>query len=54
MTYNLDNALRAVQDARTAIMLETNNPVNRKEQEEALENMQTLLNEVEDMIKNHG
>ncbi len=54
MTLNLDNALHGVQEARTAIFLETGNPLTTMEQEQALEDIQTKLNEVEDMIKAYG
>lgn len=50
MSQNLDTARSRLQDARTAIFLETNNPENTLEQEEALEDMGTLINEVESMI----
>ena len=50
MTQNLENALHGLQEARTAIFLETGNPRNTLEQEEALEDMQTMINEVESMI----
>ncbi len=51
MTYNLENALHGVQEARTAIMLETGAPLNTDEQEAALEDIQELLNIVEAKIK---
>ena len=51
MTQNLENALHGLLEARTAIFLETGNPVNVMEQEEALEDMQMKINEVESMIK---
>ncbi len=50
MTQNLDNARHGLQEARTAIFLETGNQLNTMEQEEALEAMQVLINEVESMI----
>lgn len=50
MTQNLENALHGVQEARTAIMVETANAATQ-EQEDALEDMQLKLNEVEDMIR---
>ncbi len=50
MTQNLDNALHGVQEARTAIMVETSD-AETLEQEDALEEIQTLLNEVETMVK---
>ena len=50
MTQNLENALHGLQEARTAVFLETGNPSNTMEQEEALEAIQTKLNEVESMI----
>ena len=54
MTYNLNNALHGVQEARTAIMLETNAPLNTDEQEQSLEDIQDALNRVEEMIKAYG
>ena len=50
MTQNLENALHGLQEARTAIFLETGNPSNDMEQEEALEVIQMKLNEVESLI----
>ena len=50
MTQNLDNALHGVQEARTAIMIETGD-AETLEQEDALEDIQLKLNEVESMIK---
>lgn len=50
VSLNLDNARHGLQEARTAIFLETGNPVNTLEQEEALEAIQVMLNEVEAMI----
>lgn len=50
MTLNLDNALHGVQEARTALMLESGT-FNTPEQMEALESMQESLNEVEVKIK---
>ena len=50
MTSNLDIARTRLQEARTAIFLETGNPVNTLEQEEALEVMSVLINEIESMI----
>ena len=50
MTYNLENALHRLQDARTAIFLETGNTLNTIEQEESLEAMSILINEVESLI----
>jgi len=49
MTFNLDNALHGVQDARTALMLESGS-FNTPEQMEALTAMQESLNEVEQKI----
>lgn len=54
MTTNLDNAIHGLQEARTAIFLETGNPLNTMEQEEALEAIQTLINEAESMINAYG
>jgi hypothetical protein len=53
MRQNLENAVHGLQEARTAIFLETGNPVNTDEQKEALEAMSTMLNEVESMINAH-
>ena len=50
MTQNLENALHGVQEARTAIMVETGD-AETLEQEDALEEIQVKLNEVETMIK---
>lgn len=52
MTQNLDNALHGVQEARTAIMVETSN-ADTLEQEDALEEIQIKLNEAETMIKDY-
>ena len=53
MNTNLDNALHGVQEARTAIMVETGD-ADTLEQEDALEDIQVKLNEVEAMIKTYG
>ena len=53
MTYNLENALHGVQEARTAIMLATAD-ADTLEQEDELEVMQRLLNEAEVKIKDYG
>lgn len=53
MTQNLENALHGLQDARTAIFLETGK-TNTMEQEETLEAMQIMINQVEDMINAYG
>ncbi len=50
MTQNLQNAVHGLREARTAIFLETGNPSNTLEQEEALETIQGLINEAESMI----
>ena len=50
MTQNLENALHRLQDARTAIFLETGNELNTMEQEEALEAMSIMINEIESLI----
>ncbi len=50
MTQNLEQARKRLQEARTAIFLETGNVLNTIEQEEALEAMSILINEVESMI----
>jgi len=54
MNQNLDNARHGLQEARTAIFLETGNSLNTIEQEEALEAMGVLINEVEAMINTYG
>ena len=54
MTQNLENALHGLQEARTAIFLETGNPSNDMEQEEALEAMQIKINETESLINAYG
>ena len=50
MSQNLDNAIHGLQEARAGIFLETGNPSNTLEQEEALEAIQVLINEVESLI----
>ncbi len=50
MTQNLDNALHGLQEARAGVFLETGNPLNTMEQEEALEAIQVKINEVESLI----
>ncbi len=50
MTQNLDNAIHSLQEARADICLETGNPSNTLEQEEALEEIQRLINEAEGLI----
>ena len=50
MTQNLENAKHGLQEARTAIFLETGNPSNTLEQEEELEDIQMKINEIEAMI----
>ncbi|KKL62115.1 hypothetical protein LCGC14_2188440 [marine sediment metagenome] len=50
MTQNLDNALHGLQEARAGVFLETGNPLNTMEQEEALETIQVLINEAESLI----
>ncbi len=47
MTQNLENALHRLQDARTAIFLETGNQLNTMEQEEA---MSIMINKIESLI----
>lgn len=51
MTQNLENALHGLREARAAIFVETGSPLNTKEQERALEDIQAKINEVEGMIK---
>ena len=53
MTENLDNAIHGVQEARTAIMVETGD-AETIEEEDALEVIQRMLNEVEEKIKVYG
>lgn len=53
MTQNLDNALHGVQEARTAIMVETGD-AHASEQKTALEDIEWLLKHVEAMIKAYG
>ncbi len=53
MTYNLNNALHGLQEARAALMLETGD-AETLEQEDALEEIQVLINEVERKIKLYG
>ncbi len=50
MTQNLENAKHGLQEARTALFLETGNPSNALEQEQALEDIQRLINEAEGLI----
>ncbi len=45
MTSNLDIGRTRLREARTAIFLETGNPTNTLEQEEALEAMSILIKE---------
>ncbi len=54
MTSNLENARHGLQEARTAIFLETGNQLNTMEQEEALEAMCIMINEIEVMINAYG
>ncbi len=53
MTQNLDNAIHGIQEARTALMVETGNSLITMEQEQALEEIQVKLNEVESMIRTY-
>ncbi len=53
MPSNLDNALHGVQEARCAIMI-VSGDADTLEQEDALEDIQLKLNEVESMIKAYG
>ncbi len=53
MIQNLTNALHGVQEARSAIFLETGTLDNTEAQEEALEAIQGLLNEVEALINGY-
>ena len=50
MTQTLDNARHGLQEARAGIFLETGNPLNTMEQEEALEAIQAVINEAESLI----
>ena len=50
MSLNLDNALHGLQEARAGVFLETGNPLNTMEQEEALEAIQVKINEAESLI----
>ncbi len=50
MNPNLDNAIHGLQEARAGVFLETGNPSNTMEQEEALEEIQVLINEAEGLI----
>ncbi len=50
MTSNLENAKRRLREARASIFTETGNPSNTMEQEEALEEIQRLINEAEGLI----
>ncbi len=52
MSFNLDNALHGVQEARTAVMLATAD-ADTFEQEDELEVIQKLLNEAERKIKDY-
>ncbi len=50
MTFNLENALHGLQEARTALVLESGNALNTIEQEEALETMEDLIDSVMSML----
>ncbi len=50
MSANLENALHGLREARAGVFLETGNPLNTLEQEEALEAIQVVINEAESMI----
>ncbi len=50
MTFNLENALHGLQEARTALTLESGNPSNTIEQEESLETMEDLIDSVMSML----
>lgn len=50
MNANLDNAIHGIQEARTALMVETGDAETLEEMD-ALEGMQARLNEVEVLIK---
>lgn len=52
MTSNLDNAIHGIQEARTALMIESGD-VGTPEKMDAVEAMQVKLNEVEEMIKTY-
>ncbi len=53
MTYNLDNAIHGLQEARAAVMLESGD-ADTLEQEDAIEAIQVNINETEAMIKDYG
>lgn len=53
MPQNLDNAIHGLQEARTALMVETGD-ADTLEQEDALEEIQVLINEAESKIKTYG
>lgn len=52
MTYNLDNAIHGIQEARTAIMLESGDAETHK-QMDALKKIEKLLNRAEVKIKEY-
>ena len=61
MSFNLDNALHGVQEARAAVFVETGNEelalideIERRTRTAALEAISTGLNDLEVMIKDYG
>ncbi len=54
MTYNLENAIKRLQECWACIFSETGNPSNTDEQEQGLEDISELLNIVEAKIKAYG
>lgn len=50
MTFNLENVLHGLQEARTALVLEKGKPTNTIEQEESLETMEDLVDSVIAMV----
>lgn len=53
MNQNLNNAIHGLQEARTALMLESGD-ADTLEQEDSIEEIQVLINEAEAKIKAYG
>lgn len=53
MTYNLENALHGLQEARTALVLEGGNPNNTLEQEDSLEVMEDMVDSLVALVNDY-
>ena len=53
MNQNIVNAIHRIQEARTAIFVETGNVKDDDDKEEKLEDIQELINRVEVLIKEY-